>query len=81
MCGIAGWIGEDSDAKEMSQRMAQRLRHGGPDGQGKAYSPEHQTEALVRALEGLPPEKPFVPDAPPLAPSLYDEIDGLKGSN
>ena len=34
MCGIAGWTGEDSDAKEMPQRMVQRLRHRGPDGQG-----------------------------------------------
>jgi len=80
MCGIAGLIGQDSDAKEMSQRMAQRLRHGGPDGQGKAYSSEHQTEALVRALGGVP-EKPIVPGLHPLAPSLCDEIDGFKGFN
>jgi len=34
MYGIAGWIDEVSEPEEMSQRMAQRLRHRGPDGQG-----------------------------------------------
>jgi glycosyltransferase involved in cell wall biosynthesis len=43
-----------------------------------AYSTEHQTAALVRALEGVPPEKPFIPGAQPIPPSLRDEIDGFK---
>src|SRR5690242_5536458 len=33
MYGIAGWFDEVSEPEEMSQRMAQRLRHRGPDGQ------------------------------------------------
>ena len=40
MCGIAGWIGEVPDADEISKRMAQRLRHRGPDGQGIYLKPD-----------------------------------------
>jgi hypothetical protein len=61
--------------------MAQRLRRRWPDGQGKAYSSEHQIEALVRALQGLPPERPFVSGLHLVAPTLCDEIDGFKCSN
>ncbi len=35
-----------------------------------SYSSEHQTAILVRALEGVPPEKPFVPGAQTIPPSL-----------
>ena len=44
----------------------------------EAYSSEQQTAALVRALEGIPPEKPFIPGAQLVPPSLRDEIDGFK---
>jgi hypothetical protein len=36
----------------------------------QAYSSERQTAALVRALEGLPAEEPFVPGQQPVPPSL-----------
>lgn len=47
-----------------------------------SYSSEHQTAILVRALEGVPPEKPFVPGAQGIPLSLRhieDEkwIDGI----
>ncbi|MEK6801995.1 MAG: hypothetical protein AABZ34_04925 [Nitrospirota bacterium] len=41
----------------------------------EAYSSERQTEILVRALEGVPPEKPFVPGAQPIPPSLREIED------
>lgn len=36
------------------------------------YSAERQTAALARALEGLPPEEPFVPGALEVPPSLRE---------
>ncbi len=44
----------------------------------EAYSSDHQTAALVRALQGLPPEIAFIPGAQPVPPSLRDEIDGFR---
>ncbi len=41
----------------------------------EAYSSERQTEILVRALEGVPPEKPFIPGAQTIPPSLRDIED------
>jgi len=38
------------------------------------YSGERQINALVRALEGLPAEKPFVPGSVEIPPSLQREI-------
>jgi len=38
------------------------------------YSAEHQTEALVRALDGLSAEKPFVPGSVEIPQSLREEI-------
>src|SRR5262249_34436754 len=38
------------------------------------YSAEPQTRAVVRALEGLPAEKPFCPGANAVPPSLKDLI-------
>jgi hypothetical protein len=40
----------------------------------EAYSSEHQTTTLVRALEGLPPNEPFVPGAQAIPASLRDAI-------
>lgn len=34
MCGIAGWLGATDGDEAMAQRMAQALRHRGPDAQG-----------------------------------------------
>src|SRR5712692_471606 len=34
MCGVAGWLGVLPDGKNYAARMAQALRHRGPDGQG-----------------------------------------------
>ena len=36
----------------------------------EAYSSERQTAILVRALEGVPAEKPFIPGAQAIPPSL-----------
>ena len=41
----------------------------------EAYSSERQTGILVRALEGLPPEEPFVPGAHAIPPSLRATIE------
>jgi hypothetical protein len=41
----------------------------------EAYSSERQTASLVRALEGLPPEEPFVPGAQTVPPSLQEAIE------
>ena len=38
------------------------------------YSAERQTEALVRALDGLPAAEPFVPGAVEIPPSLQEKI-------
>jgi glycosyltransferase involved in cell wall biosynthesis len=43
----------------------------------QAYSSFHQTGELVRALEGVPSEKPFIPGAQPIPPSLRDDIEGF----
>jgi hypothetical protein len=46
-----------------------------PDpGECKKYSAEYQTQALVRALEGLPALDPFVPGACTIPPSLREFI-------
>jgi glycosyltransferase involved in cell wall biosynthesis len=42
------------------------------------YSSEHQTKALVRALEGVPSERPFIPGAQLIPPSLRVEIENPK---
>ena len=44
----------------------------------EAYSSERQTATLVRALEGVPPEEPFVPGSQAIPPSLRNVIDGEK---
>lgn len=41
----------------------------------EAYSSERQTEILVRALEGIPSEKPFIPGAQSIPPSLREIED------
>jgi hypothetical protein len=49
----------------------------------QAYSSERQTGTLVRALEGVPADAPFVPGAQVIPPSLRDTIeneDWLNGS-
>jgi glycosyltransferase involved in cell wall biosynthesis len=40
----------------------------------EAFSAERQTEALVRALQGIPPSQPFVPGSVEIPPSLSDVI-------
>jgi hypothetical protein len=40
----------------------------------EVYSAQRQTAALVRALEGAPPEKPFVPGLLEIPPSLQGDI-------
>jgi glycosyltransferase involved in cell wall biosynthesis len=40
----------------------------------EAYSSEQQTKALVRALESVPPETPFIPGAQAIPPSLRHAI-------
>jgi hypothetical protein len=68
MRGIAGWIGEVSDAWPTPSTSSGLI----------ARERQRQTEVLVRAVEALPPEKQFVPIAQPHASSLYDELDGFK---
>src|SRR4249919_746870 len=34
MCGIAGWLGTSSENEECAARVAEALRHRGPDGKG-----------------------------------------------
>jgi len=46
----------------------------------EAYSSEQQTKVLVHALESVPPEKPFVPGAQPIPPSLRADIEGFRAS-
>jgi glycosyltransferase involved in cell wall biosynthesis len=43
----------------------------------QAFSSDHQTAALVRALEAVPPEKPFIPGAQSIPPSLRPDIEGF----
>jgi hypothetical protein len=47
------------------------------------YSSERQTATLVRALEGVPPEEPFIPGAQSIPPSLrfIEKDDWLDGAN
>ena len=40
----------------------------------EAYSSERQTATFVRALEGVPPEEPFIPGSQAIPPSLRDMI-------
>lgn len=40
MCGIAGWLGSVTDGQQSATRMAQALRHRGPDSQGIRSWPE-----------------------------------------
>jgi len=40
----------------------------------EVYSAQRQTAALVRALEGVPPAKPFVPGLLEIPPSLQGDI-------
>jgi hypothetical protein len=40
----------------------------------EVYSAEHQTKALVRALEGVPAATPFVPGSVDVPPSLREDI-------
>jgi hypothetical protein len=44
----------------------------------EAYSSEHQTATLVRALEGTPPHEPFIPGAQIIPPSLRDSVTNTK---
>ena len=44
----------------------------------EAYSSEHQTATLVRALEGVPPAEPFIPGAQGIPPSLREGIEDKK---
>lgn len=41
----------------------------------EAYSSERQTDILIRALEGIPSEKPFIPGAQSIPPSLCEIED------
>lgn len=45
----------------------------------EVYSAERQTEALVRALEGLSPAEPFSPGMVDIPPSLQDELKVRNG--
>jgi hypothetical protein len=47
----------------------------------QTYSSDHQTVELVRALEAVPPEKPFIPGAQAIPPSLRAHIEGFAGIN
>jgi asparagine synthase (glutamine-hydrolysing) len=40
MCGIAGWLGTLRDSAKYASRMAQALRHRGPDAHGIQSWPE-----------------------------------------
>jgi len=44
----------------------------------EAYSSEQQTATLVRALEGVPSEEPFLPGAQAIPPSLRGAIESEK---
>jgi hypothetical protein len=44
----------------------------------EAYSSDHQTRALVRALEGLPANEPFIPGAQEIPSSLLNTIANEK---
>lgn len=44
----------------------------------EVYSSERQTATLVRALEGVPPEEPFIPGAQAIPPSLRNVIESEK---
>jgi glycosyltransferase involved in cell wall biosynthesis len=46
----------------------------------EAYSSEQQTKALVRALEAVPSEKPFIPGAQRIPASLRANIEDLRVS-
>ena len=34
MCGITGFINKDNNKKDIIEKMADRIKHRGPDGQG-----------------------------------------------
>ena len=44
----------------------------------EAYTSERQTATLVRALEEVPPEEPFIPGAQAIPPSLREGIEHKK---
>ena len=44
----------------------------------EAFSSEQQTATLVRALEGVPPEEPFIPGAQAIPPSLRGALENAK---
>ena len=35
MCGITGFINKDNNKKDIIEKMADRIKHRGPDGQGE----------------------------------------------
>jgi hypothetical protein len=47
----------------------------------EAYSSERQTATLVRALEGVPSEEPFIPGAQAVPPSLRETIENKEWLN
>jgi hypothetical protein len=47
----------------------------------EVYSSEQQTKALVRALEAVPSEKPFIPGAQPIPASLRTNIEDFRVSH
>jgi glycosyltransferase involved in cell wall biosynthesis len=47
----------------------------------EAYSSGRQTKTLVHALEGFPPEKPFVPGAQAVPMSLCATVERINGSS
>ena len=60
--------------------MAGKLAAMVPDRHACAvYSSERQTQALVRALEGLPAEEPFVPGTCAVPPSLEEWLSTVAG--
>ena len=44
----------------------------------EAFSSERQTATLVRAMEGVPPEEPFIPGAQAIPPSLRAALENPK---
>ena len=40
MCGVAGWLGTVPDSQKYASRMAEAMRHRGPDASGVKSWPE-----------------------------------------
>jgi hypothetical protein len=78
----------NADAPEAICEVLQRLFDGWASGRLSSfvpdrtlcedYSAEHQTEALARALTGMPPLRPFVPGAVDIVPSLRADFSAAR---